>query len=191
MLTLTFTPHRATLALAAALMLAGCATDGSGGSGALSGPAGSAGGTTAEAGTRDVSIVSRVLADGEFIEVEIRHRSHFQKVEQVALIGPDGAWHRARDLRRRKTVAGVGRPHGHFGIAGGSSGPIFTGIGVTIPLGTLGALFSAPAHRTRALVRVPDPAGYRADPERWQVAVVMGRGLGATTTIKRPAPAPR
>jgi len=189
----TITLYRPALALAAALMLAGCATDGNDGTGGLDGRSGGTAGTgsTEVAGSRDVLVVSRVLADGEFIEVEIRHRSHFQKVEQVALIGPDGAWHRARDLRRRMTVAGGGRPHGHFGIAGGSSGPIFTGIGVTIPLGTLGSLFSAPAHRTRALVRVPDPAAYRADPERWQVAVVMGHGLGATTTIKRPAPAPR
>jgi hypothetical protein len=190
MLDRTITLHRPALALAAVLLLAGCATDGNDGSGALGGPTGRPG-QTAEAGARDLLIVSRVLADGEFVEVEIRHRSHFQKVEQVALIGPDGAWHRARDLRRRKTAAGGGRPRGHFGIAGGSSGPIFTGIGVTIPLGTLGSLFSAPAHRTRALVRVPDPAGYRADPERWQVAVVMGSGVGATTTIKRPAPTPR
>jgi hypothetical protein len=172
------------LALAAALMLAGCAGDGTGGRD------GAAGGT-ADAGYRDLSIVSRVLADGEFIEVEIRHRSHFNRVEEVALIGPDGAWHRARDLRRRKTTSNAGRPHGHVGVAGGSSGPIFTGIGVTIPLGTLGSLFESPAHRTRALVRVPDPAGYRADPARWQVAVVMGRGVGATTTIKQPAPALR
>jgi hypothetical protein len=179
--------HRSALALAAALMLAGCASDGSGG---LDGLAGGTGGT-ADAGYRDLSIASRVLADGAFIEVEIRHRSYFQRVEQVALIGPDGAWHRARDLRRRKTTSDWNRPHGQFGVAGGSSGPIVTGIGVTIPLGTLGSLFASPAHRTRALVRVPDPVGYRADPTRWQVAVVMGSGLGGTTTIKQPAPAPR
>jgi len=173
--------HRSVLALAAVLMLAGCASDGSGGPG----------GGAADAGYRDLSIVSRVLADGEFIEVEIRHRSYFQRVEQVALIGPDGAWHRARDLRRRKTTSDWNRPHGHFGVAGGSHGPIVTGIGITIPLGALGSLFASPAHRTRALVRVPDPAGYRADPTRWQVAVVMGSGIGGTTTIKQPAPEPR
>lgn len=170
----------AALALLAAALLAGCAADGGG----PGGPAGD----TAGAGYRDLSIVSRVLADGEFVEVEVRYRSQFHKVEQVALIGPDGAWHVARDLRRQRTASDSGRPHGHFGVAGGSSGPIFTGIGITIPLGRL---FSTPAHRTRALVRVPDPAGYRADPARWQVAVVIGRALGATTTIKRPAPAAR
>lgn len=172
-------------ALFAAALLAGCATDGA------NGPGASTTGGTAGAGYRDLSIVSRVLADGAFVEVEVRHRSAFHQVEQVALIGPDGAWHRAGDLRRRKTTSDFDRPHGHFGVAGGSGGPIFTGIGITIPLGTLGSLFRAPSHRTRALVRVPDPADYRADPTRWQVAIVMGRGLGATTTIKRAAPAVR
>jgi hypothetical protein len=170
--------HRFLTALAAALMLAGCAAERS------SGPGGSA--RLVKPGAHDLSIVSRVVAGGAFVEVEIRHRSLFERVEQVALIGPDGAWHRAHDLRRQRTVSDWDRPHGHFAAAGGSGGPFFTGIGITIPLGKP---WRAPAHRTRALVRVPDPAGYRADPSRWQVAVVMGRGLGPTTTIKRPAPA--
>ncbi|MDH3235700.1 MAG: hypothetical protein OEQ29_19425 [Alphaproteobacteria bacterium] len=157
-------------------MLAGCAADGTGDP------------MAAQAGVRDVSIVSRTLAGGEFVEVEIRHRSHFRRVAQVALIAPNGEWHRARDVRTRRTDVYGGRPRGHFGIAGGSSGPIFTGVGISIPIG---GLFRAPTHRTRALVRVPDPAGYRASSTRWTVAVVMEQGLGSMTTIKRPAPAVR
>lgn len=172
------------LALLATLALAGCAGDGS------AFPGSQQGGTDG-AGYRDLMVVSRVLADGAFVEVEVSHRSHLHRVEQVALIGPDGAWHIARDLRRQRTTSDWDRPHGYIGASGGSSGPIFTGIGITIPLGTIGSLFRAPAHHTRALVRVPDPAGYRADPTHWQVAVVIGQGLGATTTIKRPAPAVR
>jgi hypothetical protein len=173
--------QRAALVLATLAMLAGCASDGGGGL------AGLADGT-ADAGYRDLSIVSRVVAEGEFVEVEIDHRSLLNRVEQVALIGPDGAWHVAHNLRRQRTSADWDRPHGYLGATGGSGGPIFTGIGITIPLGTM---FREPAHHTRALVRVPDPAGYRADPARWQVAVVIGSGLGPTTTITRPAPAVR
>jgi len=170
--------------LAGAAMLAGCAQYGTGGTGGTGGMGGGA-------GARDISIVSRTVADGEFVEVEIRHRALFRRVAQVALIAPNGEWHRARDLRSRRTTdyGGLGgRPRGHFGIAGGSGGPIFTGIGITIPLG---GLFRQPTHRTRALVRVPDPAGYRTNSARWTVAVVMERGLGSTKTIKRPAPAVR
>ena len=172
---------RPAIALFVAAALAGCAADGAGGPGAQ-------GGDQAAAGVRDLSIVSRTLADGEFVEVEIRHRSRFHKVEQVALVAPNGAWHQARDLRSRRTSDYGGRPGGHVGVAGGSGGPVFAGICITIPLGML---FSAPTRRTRALVRIPNPADYRANPERWQVAVVIGLGLGATKTIKRAAPAVR
>jgi len=176
--------RRTAFALAMTAVLGGCAADGTG---ELVGPA--------EAGLRTISIVSRTVADGEFVEVEIRHRSRFHHVAQVALIAPNGAWHRARDVRSRQITehgAWSGRPRGHFGISGGSSGPIFTGIGISLPIGIpIGSLFRAPTHRTRALVRVPDRAGYRADTAHWTVAVVMEQGLGPATTIKRPAPAPR
>ncbi|HUT49369.1 MAG TPA: hypothetical protein VM325_08520 [Alphaproteobacteria bacterium] len=171
-----------------AAMLAGCAADATGG---IGGQPGAGDPTATVADARDISIVSRAVGDGEFVEVEIRHRSHFRRVAQVALIAPNGEWHRARDVRTRRTTAYGslgGRPRGHFGIAGGSGGPIFTGIGISIPIG---GLFRAPTHRTRALVRVPDPAGYRTNSARWTVAVVMEQGLGATKTIKRLAPAVR
>jgi len=168
----------ASFALILAAALSGCA-----------GPGGYAGGfgpPTHGTGIPGFSLSSRALASGEFVEVEVRHRSLRHRVEQVALVGPKGRRHVSRDVRTERERIAPARPGGHIGIAGGSGGAgIFTGIGITFPLGSW---FRNPTYRTRALVRVPDPARYRADPTAWRVAVVMGRRYGTPRVIERPAP---
>jgi hypothetical protein len=156
--------------------------------GCAGGPDGS-GDAAENARVRGLWIFSQTLADGAFVEVRIRHSSLYHRVEQVALVAPDGARHRAEELRTERIVPESATPSGRIGVSGGSGGFFFTGIGISIPLG--GLIRRQPIYRSYALVRIPDPAAYRANPARWKVAVVIDDRLGARQTIERPAPALR
>lgn len=138
-------------------------------------------------GVPGLAIVSRTLAGSDYVEIEVIHRSLDHRVEQVALVAPDGARFPSRDMRTQ-SVREAYRPGTSIGISGGSSGRVGIGVGFLFPLG---GLFRNPAYRTRALVRIPDKASYRRENKAWKVSVVMGYRYGKPKTILRPAPAPR
>lgn len=138
-------------------------------------------------GVPGLAVVSRTLAGSDYVEIEVIHRSLDHRVEQVALVAPDGARFPSRDMRT-ESVRGTYRPGASIGISGGSGGHLGVGVGLLFPLG---ALFRNPVFRTRALVRVPDKASYREQNKAWKISVVMGYRYGKPKTILRPAPAPR
>lgn len=138
-------------------------------------------------GVPGLAVVSRTLAGSDYVEIEVLHRSLHHRVEQVALVAPDGARFPSRDMRT-ESVRESYRPATSIGISGGSGGHLGVGVGFVFPLG---GLFGNPAYRTRALVRVPDKASYRRRNKDWKVSVVMGTRNGKPKTILRPAPAPR
>ena len=138
-------------------------------------------------GVPGLAIVSRTLAGSDYVEIEVRHRSLNHRVEQIALVAPDGARFPSRDMQTQ-SVSQNYRPGTSIGISGGSSGRVGVGIGFLFPLG---GLFRNPTYRTRALIRVPDKTSYRLENKAWKISVVMGYRNGAPKTILRPAPAPR
>ncbi len=138
-------------------------------------------------GVPGLAVVSRTLAGSEYVEVEVVHRSLNNRVEQIALVAPDGARFPSRDMRT-ESVRDTYRPGASIGVSGGSSGNIGVGVGLLFPLG---GLFRKPAFRTRALIRVPDRYSYRREKKAWKISVRVGYRYGAPKTILRPAPAPR
>jgi hypothetical protein len=138
-------------------------------------------------GVPGLAVVSRTLAGSDYVEIEVLHRSLHHRVEQVALVAPDGTRFPSRDMRT-KSVRQSYYPGSSIGISGGSGGHIGVGVGFLFPLN---GLFRNPAYRTRALVRVPDKDSYRRRNKDWKIAVVMGTRHGKPRTILRPAPAPR
>lgn len=138
-------------------------------------------------GVPGLAVVSRTLAGSDYVEIEVLHRSLDHRVEQVALVAPDGTRFASRDMRT-ESVRETYRSGTSIGISGGSGGHLGVGVGFLFPLG---GLFRNPAYRTRALVRVPDKASYRRQNKDWKISVVMGYRYGKPRTILRPAPAPR
>ena len=108
-----FMPPTAAALLIAAAVLSGCAQSGGQyGASKYPGP---------EAGIPGFSLASRTVASGEFVEVEVSHRSLNHRVEQVALVGPDGRRTISRDIRTERVRVVPARPGGHLGISGGSA----------------------------------------------------------------------
>lgn len=160
----------AVLLLAAAGLLAGCAGD----------PA-------APDGVPGLAVHSRVIGPGDYVEVLADHRSLDHRVEEVALVDPDGTAHPARDFER-ETVRYDSGPGGAFGVGGGAFGSGGTNIGAGVSLGF--PLDGQALYRTRATMAVPDPETYRRAPEAWRIRVVVEHRSGTQKIIERPAPVP-
>jgi hypothetical protein len=134
-------------------------------------------------------VAARFAAEGgDRIEVTVADP---QPVETAELVAPDGAATAAYQIDRSKTVEEDGRasPSVGVGVFGGSSGHIGTSVGIGIPIFGNGAP-EDPVIDSRALIRVPDMAAYRA---RW-TEYRLRLHLGTTDTNRRimeiPAPRP-
>lgn len=137
-------------------------------------------------GIAGLAVDSRVIPGGGAVEVQADHRSLDHRVEQVALVAPDGTVHPAVEYER-ETVRYNSSPSGAVGVGGGGwgSGGSSVGAGVSLgfPLAGGGALY-----RTNAIVPIPDPDEYAAYAENWTVRVTVEARSGARRDYDRPAP---
>lgn len=140
----------------------------------------------AAAGVSGLRIDSRVIPGGQAVEVQADHRSFDHRVEDVALIAPDGTAHPAREYER-ETVRYQSSPSGAVGVGGGGWGSggasVGAGVSIGIPLAAGESLY-----RTNAVVPIPDPDEYAAYSESWTVRVTIEHRSGAQRTVDRPAP---
>jgi hypothetical protein len=158
-------------ALLAFFVLAGC----SGGGG--------------EIASRPVSAEFTTAAGApEQIEITVADR---QPVETAALVAPDGSATPAYRIDRSRTVEeerGM-EPSVGVGVFGGSSGHVGTSVGINIPVGRAGAPYD-PVINSRALIRVPDMAAYRAGWQNWKIHIELGTSEVNRRVMEIPAPRP-
>lgn len=145
------------------------------------------------AGDRDRAISSPVAAAfagdaADRIEVTV---SDSQPVESAELVAPDGTATAAYQIDRSKTVEEGGGPEPSVGVGvfGGSSGHIGTSVGINIPVGRSGAP-SDPVIDSRALIRVPDMAAYRAGWTGYRLRLHLGTTETNRRVMEIPAPRP-
>ncbi|MHA1537399.1 MAG: hypothetical protein ACTSUD_07575 [Alphaproteobacteria bacterium] len=58
-------------------------------------------------GVPGLAVVSRTLAGGDYVEIEVFHRSLEHRVEQIALVAPDGARFPSRDMRPEASASPI------------------------------------------------------------------------------------
>jgi hypothetical protein len=163
---------RLTIILLSSLVLAACAGD-----------------TTAP--PRALEAEARLAGpEATAIEVRVRDIPAGTAVEQVLLIGPGGQRTAAPELVRSTSETGAGalsRPSIGFGVTGGSA----SGINPSISLGW--SLTGGPGRLSRrvgALIALPDPTGYRANPAAWRIEVRYSDVTGRAEVLSLPAPRP-
>jgi hypothetical protein len=134
-------------------------------------------------------VAARFAADaGDRIEVTVADP---QPVETAELIAPDGGATAAYQIDRSKTVEEDGGPAPSVGVGvfGGSSGHIGTSIGIGIPIFGSGAP-EDPVIDSRALIRVPDMAAYRAHWTEYRLRLHLGTTETNRRIMEIPAPRP-
>ena len=141
-------------------------------------------------GVPGLRVTSQVVGiDGSTIQVEAAHQSYDNRIEQIALVGPDGRTYLPNDTVT-ETVndrGGYGGQNVGVGVGGGGgSGGGFAGVGVGFGLGSVGS--SRPVFRTTARIPIPDKAAYRAAPQDWKIAITVGYRNGPSQTFTEPAP---
>ncbi|GIK97568.1 MAG: hypothetical protein BroJett029_17770 [Alphaproteobacteria bacterium] len=130
------------------------------------------------------------LAEGRVGEIEVTVADR-QPVETAALVAPDGEATPAHQIDRSKTVEDEGgfMPSFGVGVFGGSSGHVGTSVGINIPVGRSGAPHD-PVIDSRARIRVPDMAAYRAGWQDWKIRIELGTGAADRRVMEIPAPRP-
>jgi hypothetical protein len=181
----SLTPHRPTIAagmLLGALVIAACS---------------SAGDERQPAGQAPDTVVARFAPGGEVsvVEVSVSDRRPLRSAE---LVGPGGVIVPAASIETNRASLAQDQPlqPSSGGVAGGFGGGGFgfgTGEGVPMPLtgaepaGGQTAL-SGPI-RSIALLRLPDPLGYRLEWQQWQVRIRIGDPPDVNV-VTLPAPQP-
>ena len=125
--------------------------------------------------------------DGEIIVVALEDVRSF---DQAVLIAPDGTEIPAFSMERdRETNTQAVQPSLGTGVSGGSGG-VGVGIGLSIPLGNYDDDVSID-YRTRAQIRVPDMAAYRASWQEWELRIHQPmEDIYGERTLLLPAPEP-
>ena len=139
-------------------------------------------------GVPGLRVTSQVVGiDGSTIEVQAAHESYDNRIEQIALVGPDGRTYPPNDTLT-ETVTDRGGYSGQsvgVGVGGGSGGG-FAGVGVGFGLGSLGG--TRPVFRTTARIPIPDKEAYRRAPQDWKIAITVGYRDGPSQVFTQPAP---
>jgi hypothetical protein len=139
-------------------------------------------------GVPGLRVTSQVVGiDGSTIQVEAAHQSYNNRIEQIALVGPDGRSYLPNDTVT-ETVndrSGYGGQSVGVGVGGGGGGG-FGGVGVGLGLGSIGS--SRPVFRTTARIPIPDKEAYRRAPQDWKIAVTVGQRDGPSQVLTEPAP---
>jgi hypothetical protein len=115
-------------------------------------------------------------------------------VKSARLIAPDGKLTEAFAIDRDRqsySQGGGGNPNVGVGVMGGSNGGVSTGIGIGFPIFSSGN--GQATHRitdSRVQIRIPDLAAYRANWQRYAIAVDLDDGVNRRAFQMVP-PAPR
>ena len=125
--------------------------------------------------------------DGAIIVVELEDVRSF---DQAVLVAPDGTEFPAFSMERdRETSTQSVQPSVGTGVSGGSNG-VGVGVGLSIPLGGFDDDTSVD-YPTRAQIRVPDMAAYRASWQQWQLRIHQPmEDIYGERTLVLPAPEP-
>lgn len=114
-------------------------------------------------------------------------------VAAARLIAPDGSITEAfaidRDRQTYSEGGGV-RPNVGVGVSGGSIGGVSTGIGIGFPIFSSGGGATHRITESRVQLRIPDPAAYRQNWQRYVLAVDLDDGVNRRAFQTVP-PAPR
>ena len=123
------------------------------------------------------------------VEVTLDDR---QPIEKAELLAPDGTSLAADRVSADRTVTSQDQDGLGIGIAaeGGSSDPLQTDVGVSLPLFGTKQPSPAESYASRALIKVPDMAAYRAGWQRWTLRLLLGSPTGTERTVELPAPRP-
>jgi hypothetical protein len=125
----------------------------------------------------------------DMVEVTLEDR---QPIEKAELLAPDGTRLAADRISSDRTVTRMDQDGLGIGIAaeGGSSDSVDTDVGVSLPLFGTAQPSPAEAYDSRALIRVPDMAAYRASWPRWTLRLLLGSPTGTERKVELPAPRP-
>jgi len=125
--------------------------------------------------------------DGEIIVVALEDARTF---DQAVLVAPDGSEIPAFSMERdRETNTQAVQPSLGTGVSGGSNG-VGVGVGLSFPLGGFDDDTSID-YRTRAQIRVPDMAAYRANWQQWVLRIHQPmENIYGERTLTFPAPEP-
>jgi hypothetical protein len=123
------------------------------------------------------------------VEVTLEDR---QPIEKAELLAPDGTTLSAERISTDRTVTRQDQGGLGIGIAaeGGSSDPVHTDVGVSLPLFGTAQPSPAEAYDSRALIRIPDMAAYRAGWQHWTLRLLLGSPTGTERKVELPAPIP-
>jgi hypothetical protein len=133
---------------------------------------------------------SVAFAEGsaDLIEVRLDDR---QPIETAELLAADGTAIAAGKISSDRTTTSTEDSGLGIGVAveGGSSG-VHTDIGLGVPL--FGTRQPSPieSFQSRALVRVPDMAAYRAGWQHWVLRLLLGSRTGTERQVELRAPSP-
>jgi hypothetical protein len=123
------------------------------------------------------------------VEVTLEDR---QPIERAELLAPDGTTLAADRVSTDRTITRQDQDGLGIGIAaeGGSSDPVHTDVGVSLPLFGTEQPSPAESYASRALIRIPDMSAYRAGWERWTLRLLLGSPTGTERKVELPAPRP-
>lgn len=156
--------------LAALLILAGCTGGGDG-------------------VTRPVSATFVESEDPTAAEIEVTVADRLP-LETAELVAPDGSAIAAHRIDRSKVVERhEPEPSVGVGVFAGSRGRVGTSVGINVPVGRSGAPYD-PVIESRARLRVPDMAAYRAGWPEYRVRLQLGTSDVNRRTMEIPAPRP-
>ena len=130
-----------------------------------------------------------LAGSADTVEITLEDR---QPIEKAELLAPDGTTLAADRVSSDRTVTHMDDDGLGIGIAaqGGSSDPVHTDVGVSLPLFGTRQPSPAEAYDSRALIRIPDMAAYRAGWQRWTLRLLLGSPTGTERKVELPAPRP-
>jgi hypothetical protein len=126
---------------------------------------------------------------GDLLLVEVRDED---PVRAARLVAPDGAAIEAHaiDTERRSRGGGGGGFYPSVGVGvGGGSGGVSTGVGIGFPIFGGGGGSRRTEYESVARIRIPDPAAYRANWQKYEIRATLGEGAEEHEVVI-PAPEP-
>jgi len=128
-----------------------------------------------------------LAGSADTVEVTLEDR---QPIEKAELRAPDGTTLAADRISADRTVTSQNQDGLGIGVTaeGGSSDPL--DVGVSLPLFGTKQPSPAESYSSRALIRIPDMAAYRAGWQHWKLRLLLGSPTGTERKVELAAPRP-